>query len=132
MRAMGSTLTKRLEAVVLVAVLAVGGVIAATTAGGAAKGHPKLQETALSIREHQTSCERGDLRASRGGDSRDVEAGPQDREREAEMSCVGDRGEEVGQFNGRGDREDAAEADGRRDHDHQDEQQQRHQAVGRD
>jgi hypothetical protein len=40
---------------------------------GAAKGHLKLQETALSIGEHQASCERGDLRASRGGDSRDIE-----------------------------------------------------------
>src|SRR5689334_10559988 len=110
MHAISSSLTKRLGAAVLVAVAAVGGVIVATTALGAAKGHPKLQEAALLTRAHQKSCERGDLRASRAGDSRDDEAGRQDREREAEMSCGRDRGEELGQSNGRGDREDTAEA----------------------
>ena len=132
MHALRSSLKTRLGAAVLVAVAAVGGVIVATTALGAAKGHPKLQETALLTRAHQTSCERGDLRASREGDSRDDTAGRQDREREAEMSCGRDRGEELGQSNGRGDREDAAEAGSRPEHGHQDEQQQRHRAEGRE
>jgi hypothetical protein len=50
MRANRSSLLTRLGSAGVVAVLATGGVMATATAASAAKGHSKLQETRLSIR----------------------------------------------------------------------------------
>jgi len=133
MHAIRARLATRLGAAAVVAVLASGGVIAAATAAGAAKGHQKLHETAASsmkhkaIRSQQSSCGRDDRLASHESAARDEDAGRQSRD-EAEMSCGSGRGEHLGRGEGRDDRENATEAGGRRDRDRRDEVQRHHQA----
>lgn len=132
MHAIRSSLTTKLRVTVLVAVAAIVGVIVAASTVGAAEGHSKLQDTALLSRAHKNACERGRQSASRESDSRHDETRQRDTERGTEMSCGRERGDELGQSDGRRDHEDAAEAEGSEGHGHQDEHQRGHLAEGRE